>query len=159
MQNIIPYKGIVHNVLNDAPFIGAIVVANACSRGCRGCINETLKSDHYTRYESVEGIIASVRSNGLNEGIIFSGLEWSEQSKDLVDLVGAALNAQLKVMIYTHHTERVFFNKVPELKGRNLYIKFGAYLPEERSENHYSHTVRLATRNQYIKHFSLANSV
>ena len=84
MQNIIPYKGIVHNVLNDAPFIGAIVVANACSRGCSGCINEALKSEHFTRYETVDGIIASVRSNGLNEGVIFSGLEWSEQPKDLV---------------------------------------------------------------------------
>lgn len=155
MQNKIPYKGLVHNVLNDAPFIGAVVVANSCRRGCRDCINETLKDPSHTRHDSAKHIISMVKSNGLNEGVIFSGLEWSEQPNDLVELVWLALNEELKVMIYTHLSEETFFFKIPELKGLNLYVKFGAYLPESQATDYYSYSVKLASKNQYIKCFGI----
>ncbi len=149
----IKYKGIVHNVLNDAPFIGAIVIADHCSMPCKNCINEHLKSDAYRRQHSAAQIIAKVKSNGLDEGVIFSGLEWSEQPDDLVELVEVALAEDLKVIVYTHCDEEAFFKIAPRLKDKPIYIKFGLYDKKLRTDSHFSHGVKLATSNQYIKYF------
>lgn len=147
------YKGIVHNILNDAPFIGALVIADACSKACPECINEHLKDESYTCVSEPHEIIDKVKKNGLNQGIILSGLEWSEQPKDLESLVDEALNRELQVMVYTHHDENKFFQMVPGLKDKDVYVKFGLYNPNLKSSDHFSHGVKLATTNQYIKFF------
>lgn len=147
------YKGIIHNILNDAPFIGALIIARHCSRGCRACHNEHLKTPEYELQDTSEEIIRKVRANGLNRGIILSGLEWTEQPGDLTELALAALDVGLEVMVYTHQTERAFFKLVPELIGKRMYVKFGAYNESMKSENHYSHGIKLATANQYIRYF------
>jgi len=149
----VTYKGIRHNILNDAPFIGAILIANSCHKGCPGCFNEHLKKDENQLRQTSNQIIDEVIKNRLNEGIIFSGLEWSEQPEDLVELVFMAIKQHLKVMIYTHHDESTFFELLPELVHQPIYVKFGAYLPEKVSDHHFSHGVQLATTNQYIKYF------
>ncbi|GAB6106621.1 4Fe-4S cluster-binding domain-containing protein [Fusibacter bizertensis] len=153
MNTLIKYKGIVHNVLNDAPFIGAIIIANSCHKGCADCINEHLKTDSYTVLQTAREIIKQVLDNGLNQGIILSGLEWTEQPKDLNAIVHEAIKHHLKVMVYTHHTEENFFEILPEFRKQNVYIKFGHYDQALSSPSHYSHTVKLATTNQYIKLF------
>lgn len=154
MNAAIAYKGIVHNVLNDAPFIGAIVIANSCSYGCKDCINEHLKKDAPTYFDGAKSIISKVKENGLNEGVIFSGLEWTEQGDDLVLLVKEALRENLKVMIYTHHTEISFYKLIPELMNAPVYVKFGAFVSHKQVEGYYSYSVKLATSNQYIKYLA-----
>jgi len=157
MSNI-TFKGIIHNVLNDAPFIGAILIANTCHRGCTGCINEYLKDDA-TLYEmTATKIIDEVKKNGLNEGIILSGLEWSEQPNDFFDIVLVALNRDLKIMVYTYLEENEFTYLFPSLVRHPIFIKFGAYLPDLLCDSHFSHGVKLATTNQYIKYFGAINS-
>ena len=148
------YKGIVHNILNDAPFIGAVVIANHCSMPCTDCINEHLKSHEYTMDDSAETIVEKVKANGLNQGVILSGLEWTEQAEDLVELVETALSQGLDVMVYTHHSETAFFRIVPQLVGKKIYVKFGLYDASKRSDNYFSCDVKLATTNQYIKYFT-----
>ncbi len=147
----ITYKGIVHNIMNDAPFIGSLIIAQNCSMPCKDCINEHLKSQDHMLEASVLEIISTVKSAGLDEGIILSGLEWTEQPDDLVAMVACALENNLKVMVYTHHLEDTFFSIVPELRGKPIYVKFGLFDENLRSETHFSHTVKLATTNQYIK--------
>ncbi len=147
----IAYKGIVHNILNDAPFIGTLIIAKNCSMPCKDCINAHLKSPEHIRVESAFEIMDKVKSNGLDEGIILSGLEWTEQAEDLLVLVDCALENGLKVMVYTHHSEDRFFSIIPELIGKPIYVKFGLYDASLCSETHFSHTVKLATTNQYIK--------
>ncbi|HBH11504.1 MAG TPA: hypothetical protein DDX29_00035 [Clostridiales bacterium] len=149
------YKGILHNVLNDAPFIGAIIIAYNCHMSCKDCINEHLKKDVYTISNSTSEIIEQVKLNSLNEGIILSGLEWTEQPDDLVELVQAALADNLKVMVYTHHTESDFFKIVPELRHRSIYVKFGLYELSLKHDQYFSHAVKLATTNQYIKYYGV----
>lgn len=149
----ITYKGIRHNVLNDAPFIGAILIAKSCERACPDCINAHLKTEVEVLSESASSILKAVGANSLNEGIILSGLEWSEQPEDLMTLVTHALQMNMKVMVYTHHKEANFFRLLPQLSEMPVFIKFGAYIPELTSETHYSHGVKLATSNQYIKYF------
>ncbi len=150
MASYIGYKGIIHNVLNDAPFIGAIVIAKSCHYGCEHCINDHLKNTMPMLYDPPEAILQQVLANGLNEGIIFSGLEWTEQPKDLYVLTRMALTYSLKVMIYTHHTESQFFKILPQLKNQPVFFKFGAYEKDKTVDHYYSHQVKLATSNQYI---------
>jgi len=147
------YKGIVHNILNDAPFIGGLVIANQCEKNCPGCFNQELRNDAYTMENSCKHIVSHVKSNGLNEGIILSGLEWSERPDDLSDLVEEALRESLEVMIYTYHDEGAFFDILPDLKKKPVHIKFGHYDENLMTANHYSMGVKLASSNQYIKYF------
>ncbi|MDK2867599.1 MAG: hypothetical protein PWP51_2319 [Clostridiales bacterium] len=150
---VIRYKGVVHNILNDAPFIGAVIIANGCSMPCADCINEHLKDDSLTMIASPEAIIRSIRRNGLNQGIILSGLEWTEQPEEMTALVKAALAAKLEVIVYTHHEETAFFKIAPALQTLPIYVKFGLYDAALKSDDHYSMTVKLATTNQYIRYF------
>lgn len=149
----IVFKGIRHNILNDAPFIGAVLIANSCRRACKGCINEALKSDAFQISMTPRAIMDEVMQNGLNEGVIFSGLEWSEQAEDLMALVHEALLRGLKVMVYTHLDEKTFFTKMPDLRHYPIYVKFGPYLPERSVDHYFSHGIKLATDNQYVKEF------
>jgi len=147
------YKGIRHNILNDAPFVGALIIANQCSMPCKDCLNEHLKDNKYTIENTPQEIIDIVKNNKLNQGIILSGLEWTEQPYDLIQIVKYALKDNLEVIIYTHHNEKDFFNIVPELVGSPIYIKFGLYNEKLITNDNISHTVQLATSNQYIKYF------
>ena len=153
MKRRIKYKGIVQNVLNDAPFIGAVVIANSCSMPCADCINGHLKAESYCLEDTAADIIAKVKSNGLNQGIVLSGLEWTEQPDDLIELARTALEHHLEVMVYTHHNEHAFFSIVPELASEKIYVQFGLFDKALSSDTHYSYGVKLATTNQYIKQF------
>lgn len=153
---MIKYKGIIHNVLNDAPFIGAIVIAPTCQMGCKNCINEHLKQDDLLIEESAEQIISKVQSNGLNRGIIMSGLEWTESPESMKAIMEEALRVKLEVIIYTHHTEASFLKMFPELSKEKIYIKFGAYDECKKADNHRSYGVKLATENQYIKYYGVS---
>lgn len=152
-ERLIRYKGIKHNVLNDAPFIGAIVIANSCHRGCKRCINGHLKCGVDVSVDKAAIIVQKIKCDPLNEGVIFSGLEWSEQPDDLVTLVCCALNQGLRVMVYTHHNEIDFFKRLPRLKDMPIGIKFGFYDVNNLSDNYFSHGIKLASTNQYIKFF------
>ncbi len=150
---MIEYKGIIHNVLNDAPFIGAILIAPSCSMGCKNCINEHLKTNEILVEATAEEIIKKVQSNGLNRGIIMSGLEWTESPESMKALMNEALKQSLEVIIYTHHDEETFLKMFPSLEKKKIYIKYGAYDECQIASNNISYGVKLATENQYIKYY------
>lgn len=172
----IHYKSIVHERSEDAPFIGALISATDCSFKCKGCFNRhvkklpTLVSDEKT-------IISEVLSNPFNEGIILSGLEWSEQAMEMLTLCQEAQRNNLKVMIYTGYDLYDFFAKVGEaaqekyttpadnnlsikiLTGSSLlnyvmpnsyYIKTGKYVKDKKVDNYEMFGVKLASSNQFI---------
>ena len=51
LNKLVSYKGIIHERAEDAPFMGALIIATSCSNGCRGCFNQHLKNaETYMRY-------------------------------------------------------------------------------------------------------------
>ena len=96
----INYKYIEHERTEDAPFVGALISAVDCKFKCKGCFNRDVKKMHTLKREAKD-IIAEVKENPINEGIILAGLEWSLQPLELLDLVKEASAEGLKVMIYT----------------------------------------------------------
>jgi organic radical activating enzyme len=97
---MVKYKFIEHERTEDAPFVGALIVASDCKIKCKECFNRDLKKME-TKKDTAQNIIKEVLSNPFNEGIILAGLEWSSTPEDLVELVTEADKQGLKIMIYT----------------------------------------------------------
>lgn len=150
---LISYKGIVPERFEDAPFVGALLIANDCHMGCKGCFNQHLR-DIETLTETTDEILDKVQANPLHEGIILAGLEWSEQLEQMIDLVTAAKRRGLQVMIYTGHTLDEFIevvgndNYYDKLAG--CYLKLGKYDETKLTKDIEWCGVKMASFNQYI---------
>ena len=145
---LIKYKGIVHERFEDAPFVGALIIANHCDGSCPNCFNRHLITAPYKANTASE-ILDLVQTNPMNEGIILSGLEWMYQPIDAYRLASAALLRGLKVILYTSIRETYFREAFPYIYNLPIYIKFGKYIDGHKS--HRDRTgVRLASPNQYI---------
>lgn len=106
-------KSITHARVEDAPFVGALICANDCKFGCKGCINNAVKRQPTMRLEADE-IIKQVRADPFNQGIILAGLEWSLQPLEMVELSKLASEAGLQVMIYTGCDLNEFYRRIGE---------------------------------------------
>lgn len=157
MSNLVRYKGIIHERAEDAPFMGALIIATSCSNGCQGCFNQHLK-DAKTYVRCVDDVIKEVRSNPFNDGIILGGLEWSEQPEEAIMLIRRALSSNLQVMLYTGLTESDLCSRIPFNELVGCYVKFGKYESKLASNAYTSYGVKLASTNQYIKFISSPGS-
>ena len=146
----IRYKKIIHERLQDAPFIGALVVGVSCSLNCPGCFHEYMKDETNTKSSEVD-IVDMIINNPINKGIILAGLEWSEQPKELISLITEAKSRHLQVMIYSGLTQEDFFGKIPELQSaRDIFFKFGIFDSNRLVDDYYMFGVKLASSNQVI---------
>lgn len=151
LNKLVSYKGIIHERTEDAPFMGALIIATSCNNRCQDCFNQHLK-DAKTHLRYADEVIEEVKQNPFNDGIILGGLEWSEQPDDAIALISCATAAGLEVMIYTGLTEEEFYRRIPRHYLCNCYIKFGRYDEKCLSDSHTSFGVKLASTNQYIVH-------
>jgi organic radical activating enzyme len=145
----IRYKGIEHGIVTDAPFIGARICAIGCQKHCPGCFNQHLIDIPYAEAYP-EDIIAEIKKKPLNRGIIFGGLEWTEQPDELCVLINLALRRELKVMIYTHKSITDFTRDFPELVGQPILVKCGEYVASLQGYYVSKYDVHLASGNQKI---------
>lgn len=147
------YKGIIHERAEDAPFMGALIIATSCGNGCKDCFNQHLK-DAPTYRQSAEDIIAEVLQNPFNDGIILGGLEWSEQPDDTVELIRCATASGLQVILYTGLTEDLLYSRIPKEHLVGCLVKFGRYDTAYLAADYKSYGVHLVSTNQYIKQIS-----
>ena len=96
----IKIKRIEHEIKEDAPFVGALICANNCNFKCKDCFNVHMKKEK-TKITTEDEIIKEVLSNPFNKGIIFGGLEWSEQCVELLHIARVGCDNNLEIMIYT----------------------------------------------------------
>lgn len=148
---IIKTKGIVHDRVEDAPFMGALISAVDCNLNCKGCFNQHLKDLPNIEMDS-EDILDKVTNDPFNEGIILAGLEWSLQPKELREMVNWARKRKLKVIVYSGLSEEEFKKKFPDIYGLkgDMYFKFGKYDEKLKVNNNIQYDVKLATSNQKI---------
>lgn len=144
----INYKFIEHERLCDAPFIGALISACNCDFNCKNCFNQHIK-DMPTHIDSSENIINKIKSNPFNQGVIFSGLEWTLQIDELNEMCAQAKKKDLKTILFTgNQLENI---KKLKLNINNLdFIKCGVFDESLKTINHIEHGVILATSNQHI---------
>lgn len=148
----IRHKGLEHGNTTDAPFVGARINSIRCSQHCTGCFNQHLRELEIQR-NTTKVLIQEIKARKINQGIIFGGLEWTEQPEELIALVEEALEQDLLVMIYTS-TERPLFERLfPHLVRKAIWVKFGHYDSTKTSYYDERNDVILAGDNQRIVYF------
>lgn len=147
---LIHYKLIEHERLGDAPFCGALISAIDCKFNCKNCCNAQI-TQLPTQIKDSNELIFEVLHNKFNKGIIFGGLEWTLQAKELFNLAKIAKKYALLTMLYTGNTFEALKNTYTE---NNLqvfdYIKCGKYEEDKKSANNVQYGVVLASENQKI---------
>ena len=151
LNKLVAYKGIIHERTEDAPFMGALIIATSCSNGCQDCFNQHLK-DAKTHLRYADEVIKEVKLDLFNDGIILGGLEWSEQPDDAVALISCATANNLQVMLYSGLDEDTLYSRIPAEYLHGCYIKVGKYDAAKHSDTYSSNGVKLASTNQYIKY-------
>lgn len=148
----IRHKGIYRERF-DAPFVGTLISAIACNHNCPGCHNDPIKDKQGIYVTDHMDIIKMVVEDPFSEGLILAGLEWTLQVDEMFALITAALEYNLKVILYTYRTEEEMDAMFPYLSHicKGLYIKYGEYDETKKVANYSSYGVPLATSNQYIK--------
>lgn len=147
---LIHHRGIYHDRL-DAPFVGTLVFAKDCHHHCPGCCHEGRHHTPIYEEDSVE-IIKKILDYGFSEGLVLGGFEWTEQPDELLELIREARLHELKIILYTHHTEDSLRTMLPELYSyKGIYVKYGEYREEEKSSTNIQYGIPLASENQYIK--------
>lgn len=148
-RKLINYKLIEHERVGDAPFIGALISACDCTFNCSNCFNQHIKKLK-TISKTSEEIIAEIRSNAFNMGVIFAGLEWSLQLDECILLAKKAKKYGLLNMVYTGNVwESAFVNRIIRSDAFD-YIKFGQYDESLKTANHVEYGIALSSSNQHI---------
>lgn len=147
---IIHHRGLYHDRL-DAPFVASLIFAVDCHHNCKGCCHADRHDGIVYESEDID-LIKEVKDYIFSEGIILGGFEWTEQIDEMLDLIDLAMKNDLKVILYTHHTEDELRKLVPRLYDRKgVYVKYGEYKVDLSSETYTSYGIHLASTNQYIK--------
>ena len=102
MSKRVDIKGVIQERLQDAPFVGALIIGTTCNQNCVNCFNQHLKNKE-TLNVNPKFIIDMIQLNPFNEGVIFGGLEWSDQEDDLNIILDEIIKrkSNLKIMLYT----------------------------------------------------------
>ena len=79
MSKRVDIKGVIQERLQDAPFVGALIMGTTCNQNCANCFNQHLKNRN-TLNVNPKFIIDMIQLNPFNEGVIFGGLEWCTHS-------------------------------------------------------------------------------
>jgi len=161
MKLKIRYKFIEHERLEDAPFIGALVSSIDCNFNCKNCFNQHIK-DLPILESYPEDIIKEIKSNPFNKGIIFGGMEWTNQLEELYILTHWAKYCKLSTILFTGLSDVdeledlciEHFNPMIDMPNELInsldYIKCGRYEESLKCNDNIQYGIKLATSNQRI---------
>ncbi len=116
------------------------------------CQNDGLRSCPSSQYDDIK-IIFRYLSNPITKAIVFGGLEPFEQYDELADFIQLFRNySDDDVVIYTGYNENELKEQIKELSQYgDVIVKFGRFVPDQKS--HYDEIlgVNLVSDNQYAK--------
>ena len=128
-----------------------------CDRECGRpvCQNSALATLNKINI-STSRIAEMYTSNPITEAVVMQGLEPFDSFSDLTDLI-RALRKQTNddIVIYTGYNEDEIEDYILDLRRyKNIIVKFGRYIPDQKQ--HYDPVlgVKLASNNQYAKRIS-----
>ena len=115
------------------------------------CQNSSLVTNSEIIDIDEQKIVNRYIDNPITISIVISGLEPFDSYKDLFILIKAFREKTLDdIIIYTGYNKNEIENSIEELKQfKNIFIKFGRFIPNQ--EKHYDEVlqVTLASPNQY----------
>lgn len=98
-------------------------------------------------------IINRFLNNPITKAFVFGGLEPFDSWYDLIELVkDIRNNIEAPIIIYTGYYKSEIEDKIEELKHyKNIIVKFGRFIPDQRSHFDKILGVELASDNQYAE--------
>lgn len=146
------------NYKKPSMFIGTSYCTGKCYKElglpCTICQNDALQKLEILDMSSAR-LASMYINNPITQAIVFGGLEPFDQFDELYDFIEELRNSWLcddDVVIYTGYNKDEIEKQVTLLKEfSNIIIKFGRYIPNQKS--HYDEIlgVNLASDNQYAK--------
>ena len=104
-----------------------------------------------TKEIDVEKIVDNYLKNELTSAIVFGGLEWMDQFLELLECIEAFREkTNDDIIVYTGYNK----NEIPEhlmtlKKYKNIIMKFGRYIPNQKKHFDTVLGVYLASDNQF----------
>lgn len=119
------------------------------------CINTHLKEEE-TKNVSDTFIVDKYLSNSISSALVIAGLEPFEQFREVYDLVSTfRTRCNDDIVIYTGYYEDEIDYEIKQLeKFKNIYIKFGRYIPNRDKKYDEVLGIKLVSDNQYGKKIS-----
>lgn len=118
---------------------------------CEICQNSHLAKEPIINY-SVDKIVERYKTNPITKAIVCGGLEPFDTLDDLTNLISTIRRASDDdIIIYTGYKEDEIFPVVENLisKYKNIIIKYGRYIPNQKSKYDKILGITLASNNQY----------
>ena len=151
-------KGIINEDFSNYKKCSMTLIFPYCTFKCGEdlCQNSTLAKAPVIEV-SIENIIDRYTKNIYSDSIVCQGLEpfdsWVDLQLLIVHLRGAGIEDD--IVIYTGYTEDEIKDKIDWLKHyKNIIIKFGRYIPNQKKYYDEMLGVELASDNQYGKKIS-----
>ena len=141
------------NYKKPAMFIAFPYCTFKCDKECgySVCQNSSLVTNSEIINIDEQKIVNRYIDNPITTSIVISGLEPFDSYKDLFILIKAFREKTLDdIVIYTGYNKNEIENSIEELKQfKNIFIKFGRFIPNQ--QKHYDNIlqVNLASPNQY----------
>lgn len=154
-------KDIIDNDTINYKKISMFIIFPKCTFKCdkecgkQVCQNSTLATTQTIKI-SIDNIIQKYLNNPLTEAIVCGGLEPFDSWKDLYMLITMLRDhTDDFIVIYTGYYPTEIENKIQALKRfKNIIIKFGRFIPNQK--HHYDEIlgVELANIEQYAERIS-----
>ena len=150
-------KRIIDEDLSNYKCPSMLIAMPCCTFKCgkANCQNSPLFKEQNIQIRKEE-IVSRYLKNNLTHAMILAGLEPFDSWNDLLELITEFRNyTNDDFVIYTGYTKCEIADKVKKLSQfKNVIIKFGRYIPGQKS--HYDGVlgVELASDNQYAERIS-----
>lgn len=155
-------KGVTMEDLVNYKKISMFVIFPYCNFKCEKecgehcCQNSALAQTPSIEVD-IETLVNRYLSNPITSAIVCGGMEPMDSFEDLYNLVSCVRNKGCNddIVIYTGFYKNEIFNKIDQLKQfKNIIVKFGRFIPNQKS--HYDSVlgVNLASDNQYAERIS-----
>lgn len=149
------------NYKKPSMFIGASYCTGKCYKElglpCTVCQNDALQKLEILDISSAR-ITSMYINNPITQAIVFGGLEPFDQFDELYDFIEELRNSWKcndDVVIYTGYNKNEIEKQVTMLKEfPNIIIKFGRYIPGQKTHFDEVLGVNLASDNQYAERIS-----
>ena len=141
------------NYKKPAMFIAFPYCTFKCDKECgySVCQNSSLVTNSEIIDIDEQKIVNRYIDNPITTSIVISGLEPFDSYQDLFILIKAVREKTLDdIVIYTGYNKNEIENNIEELKQfKNIFVKFGRFIPNQ--QKHYDNIlqVNLASPNQY----------
>lgn len=127
-----------------------------CEKECGRAICQNSSLAHSQEYEvPIETIVQKYLNNPITKAIVCGGLEPFDSYKNLTELIKKLREkTEDDIVIYTGYKEEEIFPQIQQIiKYKNIIIKFGRFLPDQKK--HYDEIlgVNLASKKQYAKRY------